>query len=413
MAAVLSRRAGGALLGVAAVQLLLSVRFFHKYVDRPVLGYAVWVSAGLLACGVVLSSRRLLGLLTRPWLLGAGVTALTGLVAVAYPRADALKAQGRGSDQDDCVRTLVSNVFAGREPFGRGYFGDPCSTGPSEFLWYFPVQVSGAWFVAVPALAMLLGWWVLSQVADRGTAVLLSLSQLASWLFLELSAVGSDLLVIGWLFAAAVVLVRERRAWRWTAGGVAYVLFAGSRLPLALVAAASLWLLLVAAGWAALRVVAPVLLVTAALYVGGWAAAPGSFTPGHLVGKSLHILRYLAGGRLAPALVVVALLVAAGAALTLLPRVAGRVRRHWFATNVLVVALPMWAVAVWDLSRRDLDPAKWEGLGYLYLCVPVLLVGVAGWLQEREGTLPAPPRRSGVDRPPRRQRHGERAAPLG
>jgi hypothetical protein len=401
MSAVLSRRAGVALLSVAAVQLLLSVRFFHKYVDRPVLGYALWVSAGLLVCGVVLSSRRLLTLLTRPWLLGAGVAALTALVAVSYPRADALRAQGRGSDQDDCVRTLVANVFAGRKPFGRGYFGDPCSTGPSEFLWYFPVQVSGAWFVAVPALAMLLGWWVLSLVADRGTAVLLSLSQLASWLFLELSAVGSDLLVIGWLFAAAVVLVRERRAWRWAVGGAAYVLFAGSRLPLALVAAASLWLLVVAVGWTALRVVVPVLLATAGLYAGGWAAAPDSFTPGHLVGKSLHILRYLSGSRLAPALVVAALLVGAGAAVTLVPAVAARVRRHWFAANVLVIALPMWAVAVWDLSRRDLDPARWEGLGYLYLCVPMLLVGVADWL-----------RLSGVDRPPRRQRQGERAAPL-
>ena len=44
----------------------------------------------------------------------------------------------------------------GREPFGRGYFGDPCSTGPSEFLWYFPVQVSTLWFGVVPGLSMLL-----------------------------------------------------------------------------------------------------------------------------------------------------------------------------------------------------------------------------------------------------------------
>jgi hypothetical protein len=45
------------------------------------------------------------------------------------------------------------------------------------------------------------------------------------------------------------------------------------------------------------------------------------------------------------------------------------------------VVLPMAAVAAWDLSRHDFNLAAWEGLGYLFLCVPSLLVLVSHQLQ--------------------------------
>jgi hypothetical protein len=41
----------------------------------------------------------------------------------------------------------------------------------------------------------------------------------------------------------------------------------------------------------------------------------------------------------------------------------------------------MAAVAFWDLSRRGMDPALWEGLHYLFLAVPILLVATGHWLQ--------------------------------
>ena len=44
----------------------------------------------------------------------------------------------------------------------------------------------------------------------------------------------------------------------------------------------------------------------------------------------------------------------------------------------------MAAVALWDLERRGFDPAAWEGLHYLFLGVPALLV-VAADLSEPGG----------------------------
>ena len=163
-------RTGALLTAVVAVQLLLSLRFFFKYVDPlPGAAYAAYVLAGLLAWGVVLRSPRLLGLLSRRRVLALGLGALLVLVSVAYPRADALRAVGRGSDQDDCVRQLVDNVLSLRAPYGVGYFGDPCSTGPGELVPYLPLALWDGYLVVVPVLAVLLGYRVLTLLTDRGT----------------------------------------------------------------------------------------------------------------------------------------------------------------------------------------------------------------------------------------------------
>lgn len=375
-------RAGGLLTVVVAVQLLLSLRFFFKYVEPlPGAAYAAYVVAGLLVWGVVLRSPRLLGWLCRGRVLGLALVALLVLVAVAYPRADALRSLGRGSDQDDCVRELVGNVLALRAPYGVGYFGDPCSTGPGELVPYLPLALWDGYLVVVPVMAVLLGYRVLTLLTDRGTAVLLSLTQFVCWLFLEMAATGSDMLMIGWLFALATTAstlgLRRHDAALTFVGGTAYLLFATSRLPLLVVTAASGVVLLAVFGARAWRVVGPVLLGATALYVGTWAVAPALFRPGHLAGKSVRILRELGDDRLAWPVAVVVLALGASAVVVLRHGLAGVLRRDHGWAHMLAVTAPMAAVAVWDLERKGFDPAAWEGLHYLYLGVPALLVAVA------------------------------------
>jgi hypothetical protein len=375
-------RAGVLLTVVVAIQLLLSLRFFFKYVDPlPGAAYAAYLVAGLLAWSVVLRSPRLLGLLGRRRVLGLGLVALLVLVSVAYPRADALRAVGRGSDQDDCVRAMVGNVLALRAPYGVGYFGDPCSTGPGELVPYLPLALWDGYLVVVPVLAVLLGYRVLTLLTDRATAVLLSLTQLVCWLFLEMAATGSDLVVIGWLFALATTAstlgLRRHDPVLTCVGGTAYLLFATSRVPLLVVTAASGVVLLAVCGARAWRVVAPVLLGATALYVGTWAVAPARFRPGHLVGKSVRILRDLGDDRLAWLLLVGVLALFASAVVVLRHGLVGVLRLHHGWAHLLAVTAPMAAVALWDLERKGFDPAAWEGLHYLYLGVPALLVVAA------------------------------------
>ena len=59
---------------------------------------------------------------------------------------------------------------------------------------------------------------------------------------------------------------------------------------------------------AVVRVLLPVLLVTPTLYLVGWAMAPAQFRPGHLITKSLNIVRFLTGGNVGLALVLLAVL---------------------------------------------------------------------------------------------------------
>jgi hypothetical protein len=387
------------LLVVVVVQLAFSLRFFAKYTDAfaPV-AYLAYVVLGVALCVLLLRSPRLLRLLSREPMLVAGIVCLVALVAVAYPVADALRDVGAGSDQDDCVRTLVVNVFSLRAPFGRGYFGDPCSTGPGELFVYWPAALTRAWFVVVPALCVGLGYAVLRVGADRALAVLLSLTQLCSWLFLELAATGSDMLLIGWLYAAAVacswVGVRERRRGLLVSGGAAYCLFATSRLPLVLVAAVSALLLLLAVGARVWLAVAPAAAITLLLYAGSYALAPSRFAPGHLVAKSGRVVRDLADGPGLLALVAVGVLLVAGGVLAVRLGSARLVRRHLLLLQVAVLGTPMALVSLWDLLRRDLDPAAWEGLHYLYLAMPMFLVAAADRISRTAVRLGTPLSRS-------------------
>jgi hypothetical protein len=183
-----------------------------------------------------------------------------------------------------------------------------------------------------------------------------------------------------------LVGVRERRGGLLLAGGVAYWLFATSRLPLALVAAASACLLLLALGTRVWLVVAPAAGLTLLLYAGSYALAPSRFEPGHLVAKSGRVGRDLFEGPGLAALIAVGLLVLAGVVLALRSGAVGLVRRHLLPLQVTALATPMALVSLWDLLRHDLDPAAWEGLHYLYLAMPMFLVTAADRIRREAPT---------------------------
>ena len=364
----------------------MSIRVFFKYVDvLPLVALALFVIAVVGLCQLVVRSDRLLSVVAHPATLMLALIVLLVVVSVMYPMADSLKLQNRGSDQDDCVRVLVNHVFALRAPFGYGTFHDPCSTGPTEFFVYFPVQISTGYFVLVPSLSLLLGVWVLRQAVDLPAAVLLSLTQFSSVLFVQMAVIGSDLIIVGWLFAAAIVTSRKGLQTASVAltfvGAVSYALFAGSRLPLAMVTIASMVVLLVTCGSVAWRVAVPATLITMATYGGSYLIAPSSFTPGHLVRKSGRVVRDLAGDSLLPLAIAVGVLAAAVVIALALSQTRQFLGLHYFSMNATLILIPMAAAAIWDLRRRSGDLGSWEGLHYLYVAVPAVLVMVANWLR--------------------------------
>jgi hypothetical protein len=382
----------GALVAVVAVQLVFSLRFFAKYAPvAPGLLYALFVVGGVGLTVLAVSRPCLTALLASRTVVGLASAGLVVALLYAYPRAIALAAVGRGSDQDDCVALLVDNVLALREPYSLSYGGNPCSTGPAELLLYLPVAVSRAWFAVVPVLTVALGYWVLSRLVDRRLARLLTLTQFVSLLFLELSAVGSDFVLIGWLFAAAVVLardgLRDRDRLLVVLGGPAYLVFAGSRVPLAASAAGSVWVLVVLFGGRGARLAVSVAVGTAATYLAAYLAGPSSFGPAHLFGKAGRLL-----GELGFAATVLVVAVAGALAVgTLLPAFRRIAERHYLALNLALVLLPMAVAAAGELAARGYDVARWEGLNYLLLAVPALLVAVAGRLAAGNGVPVAAP----------------------
>ena len=165
----LTRRATVWLTVAVAVQLVLSPRFFFKYVDPlPGAAYAVYVALGLLAWTLVVRSRACSsGCSARAACSAAGWPCSPRWSPSPTPRTPCARC-GAGPTRTTACGTLVDNVVALGRRTGWATSG-PCSTGPGGAVPFLPVAVWGDWFVVVPALVVLLGYrvWPCSRTRAR------------------------------------------------------------------------------------------------------------------------------------------------------------------------------------------------------------------------------------------------------
>jgi hypothetical protein len=382
---------------VIALQLLLSIRAFFKYVPFATwLTFLIFTVAGVGLSYLALRNTRLRVLVSDLRTFWGALSILTVALVVAYPKADALRHERRGSDQDNCIKLFVDNVLALREPYSLSYYGNPCSTGPAELLPYLPVHVSTLYFPLVAVASVGLGYLLLSRLAEPRVAVLLSSTQV-SLLFLEMAAAGSDFILIGWLFTWAVVLteqgLREKQRATLALGVTAYILFAGSRMPFVAVTVASLLILLILFRRRAVVPTATVLVSTAAIYAAAYVAGPSTFSPRHTIGKAVQLVESL---DLAGAILVASALAACLAGFVFSAGLRRMTGQSFLAANFLLVWLPLAIAGLGDLVAKNFSLTTWEGVGYMLVTVPALLATVAGWyrvsdVERRPTSTPAQP----------------------
>ncbi|MGE0726179.1 MAG: hypothetical protein AB7O45_17530, partial [Alphaproteobacteria bacterium] len=224
--------------------------------------------------------------------------AVAGLVVAAlavsllvYPQADALRAVGRGSDQDDGLIQAATALVRGADPYGApSYLGLPLSAGPGLVIAAVPFVAAGFYpglTLAALALALgLLGRW--HGWAAAGAAAVLLGSSLSFW---ELVAIGSDLVAVGAIFLAiALAIGRVRRPGAWIA--LALVAGAAATARLVFLYLPVVWPL---ARWrgdarAVLLHVALALAAAVALHAGFALVADRPYPPLHLLGKGAGLL---------------------------------------------------------------------------------------------------------------------------
>ena len=363
---------------------------------RAIFRYAPWPAVlfpAIICLSMIVLGASLHGPLA-PWIRRAGsrLSLVAGVLCVvaainliAYPRVDALKLQGRGSDEDDALIQTAQRLVTGQRPlYVATYLGNAPSVGPGWATLVAPLAVTGTYALLTPLALGLLVWIVRREGGgDAGTAltVLLPLTSPAFW---ELLVSGSDLFAIGVLF---VVLAAFALRWRARSVGASIlgvalvVAAASSRVVFAYVTAC-----VSAFMWRTRRPAALLAAAVTAAVVAGecwfWWPDREGVTPLFLISKLLRDLP-AAGVALA---VVVALGSAGWALAQLTDEIDTWCRGLW-----LLLVVPLAAVSLGLLAANGWRVADWQAASYVQVAVPSLVACVA-LSAARQARMPVPAR---------------------
>jgi hypothetical protein len=331
-----------------------------------------------------LQDYRLAALAASKWLALGLFAAVLFTMLVVYPKADALKFQMAGSDQDDALIISAEDVLAGSPYASKTYLGNPSSCGPGWVLIAMPFSATGAYGLFFPSILVGLGIALKRRTGSWRTGNLFLLLASTGLIFWDLTAVGSD--IIAWGCAAALALLAVEAFARsspihltWLAMllgclATARIVF----LPFPLLAGLFLWqrgdrqgALAIAAGGA---VMALVLNLVFYLWTGG------HYPPMHLIGRGSGLLN-----KLPPGVLVFAIL-AGGAALILVCRLAKGGVDHWMLATWVALSPSLALISFADLFNEHFDLANWNGANFLIPALPFLLCWIA-WEEQEPSPL--------------------------
>ncbi len=350
------------------------VRAVVKYGPWPAVLLPISIVVAFVAYGACLHGPLV------PWMrrIGSRLRLVAGALCVVaavnllvYPRVDALKLQGRGSDEDNALIDTAERLVTGQRPvYVATYLGNTPSVGLGWAALVAPLAVTGTYALLTPIALGLLVWMVRREGGgDSGTALalLLPMTSLGFW---ELSVTGSDLFAIG-----ALLVVMTACAARWRSlnlgtsvlGVVLVVAAATSRVALAYVTAS-----IAAFMWRMKRSGALLAGVATAAVVAGeswvwWPERDGA-SPLYLVSKLAGLLG--AGG------VALAVLVAVVSAVWALAQLDEDIWAWWRGLWMLL-AMPLGAVSFGVLAALAWDAAAWQAASYVEVAVPAAIACVA------------------------------------
>ena len=344
---------------------------------RALVRYAPW-PAFLLPAAIAISiltyAASLHGPLV-PWLRrwGSRPLAMAGTLCViaainlfAYPQADGLKLQGRGSDEDNALIEVADRLVTGHRPiYVATYLGNAPSAGVGWALLVAPLAITRTYALLTPLSLAVLVWIVRRAGGGDSGAALALLLPITSPAFWELSVTGSDLFAIGVLFAALTACAWRSRRWRFGefVGVAALVVVAATTR----VAFAGVTACLSIFMWrrkrpGALMVAAATAAVVAAEMWFWWPDREGA-TPLYLIAKLVRLLDEFG--------ITVAIVAAISSAVWASTQLDEDIATWWRGMWCLLV-VPLAVISIGVLAALGWGVADWQAAGYLEVAVAPL-----------------------------------------
>lgn len=306
------------------------------------------------------------------------VCALVLLVAFVYPLVDGMKYYGRGSDQDDSIINAGLALLKTGNPYtATTYFSfteKSLSPGPGWIIISLPFTALNAYFIfnscTVIGTALLLKLYS-NRWYSANLFIILLLSTIIFW---DLLVEGSDLIAIGCLFAATLLVLYHENLTRFNV--VAFSIFIGmlatSRLAFSYLPVLYAVLLFSRNKKSALVVATfgTITMFSLHYYYYVW-----SIIDGHEYYKPLHLI--VKGNKLMPGNFKIMALIACSIAGAAIIYILKNSLQRWLLCFWMGLYVPMFLVSIGALIfNRDMDVTLWEGANYLTIPLPTFLAYV-------------------------------------
>ena len=180
---------------------LMSVRFFfnfHLTNEYPLIIFYIYFFVSFLIFWVLFNYKIIKKITKSLNLFYLIIFIFTLYIFYKYPLSI-------GTERDDCYKILLSNLSYFNFPYSKTELGDPCSTGLSTLIFYFPVLIYENYFSLTASLYFLIFYFFLKNYLKKSVLIFLIYIQLFNLLYLEEAIAGSDFFFISISYLIGII----------------------------------------------------------------------------------------------------------------------------------------------------------------------------------------------------------------
>ena len=180
-----------------------SIRFFYNFgitKEFPLFYYFSYFLISGTIFIFLLKTNLLIQIITSKKILFATIIIFSIFIFYKYPHSI-------GTERDDCYLIILENLANFQYPYSKTKLGDPCSTGLSTLIFYFPSYFFKNFFFLTSTIYLILFYIFFKKIFNKEIVNFLIYLQIFNLLYLEEAIAGSDFFLISISYFGGIFLL--------------------------------------------------------------------------------------------------------------------------------------------------------------------------------------------------------------
>ena len=184
---------------------ICSIRFFYNFSltkELPLFFYFSYLLISGIFFIFFLKTKLFIQIINSKKVLFATIIIFSTYIFYKYPHSI-------GTERDDCYLIILENLANFQFPYSKTMLGDPCSTGLSTLIFYFPSFFFKNFFSFTPTIYLILFYILFKKIFNGEIVNFFIYLQIFNLLYLEEAIGGSDFFLISISYLGGILLLDD------------------------------------------------------------------------------------------------------------------------------------------------------------------------------------------------------------